>query len=198
MSHTTTYQISNGLETKTFLSESDVCKYLCVAKCTVASCWRRNSKCKGYTITRIGLSTHRETKTRLHKIWEGMLARCEYHRHPYYEIYGGRGIAVCNEWHNYVIFRDWAMSNGYSDTLTIDRIDNNLGYFPRNCRFITIKEQQNNKRNNHIVSYEEEPMTVAQMSELYGIPKSTIIWRERHRRDLVTGAKMEVESGTIL
>lgn len=69
MSHTTTYQISNGLETKTFLSESDVCKYLGVAKCTVASCWRRNSKCKGYTITRIGLSTHGETKTRLHKIW---------------------------------------------------------------------------------------------------------------------------------
>lgn len=85
---------------------------------------------------------------RLYNIWDKMNYRCvnvNYHR---YKDYGGRGIKVCNEWKNsFVIFRDWALSNGYADNLTLDRIDVNGNYEPSNCRWITNAEQQKNKRN---------------------------------------------------
>ena len=130
----TQYQISNKSETLVFGSEKDACEYLGVKRCSVASCYRRGSLCKGYRVTKLGDSFHRETNSRLHKIWESMLARCEYEKHPHYANYGGRGIAVCDKWHEYTAFRDWAMNNNYADSLTIDRIDNAKGYEPDNCR----------------------------------------------------------------
>ena len=120
-----------------------------------------------------------------------MIARCEYLKHPHYKNYGGRGISVCEEWHDYEKFRAWAIKNGYSDNLTIDRIDNDGNYEPSNCRFITIKEQMSNKRSNHWIVYGGEHLTVSQLSEKYGIPKSTVRWRLEHLRDVLTGAKMD-------
>lgn len=190
--YTTKYEIDNGVEKKTFNSEKEVCNYLGVAKSSVSSCYRKGCKCKGYKINKIGITSHGETKTRLHKIWEGMLARCEYQKHPHYNEYGGRGITVCEEWHNYNTFKDWAKDNGYSENLTLDRKDNNLNYEPANCRFVTMKEQQNNRRNNHTIFYNGEIKTVSQLSEKYNVPKSTIIWREKHKRDIITGAKMDL------
>ena len=119
-----------------------------------------------------------------------MIARCGYPKHPYYKDYGGRGISVCEEWRDYEKFRAWAIKNGYSDNLTIDRIDNNGNYEPSNCRFITIKEQMLNKRNNHWVVYGGERLTVSQLSEKYSVPESTVRWRLEHLRDILTGAKM--------
>ena len=124
-----------------------------------------------------GRYVHGETKTRLHKIWESMIARCEYEKHPYYADYGERGITVCDEWHSYIKFRDWAITHGYNDDLTIDRINNEKGYEASNCRWVTMQEQQNNKRSNHIVYLGEVGHTISEWSEILGIGKTTIRMR---------------------
>lgn len=89
-----------------------------------------------------GFSNHR-----LYTIYRGMITRCYNPKHPHYASYGGRGIKVCSLWkHNKKEFFSWAMNNGYADNLQIDRIDNDKGYYPENCRFVTSTENQNNRR----------------------------------------------------
>ena len=172
--YSTRYALIKNGERIEFNSEQDACEFLGVKKCSVASCFRKGYKCKGYEIERYGISTHGETNTRLHKIWESMIARCEYEKHPHFEDYGGRGVSVCAEWHNYTTFRDWAINNDYSDRLTIDRIKNECGYNPDNCKWSTMKEQQNNKRNNRRLIWNGETKTVTEWAEIVGIKKTTI------------------------
>lgn len=92
--------------------------------------------------------THGMTKTRIFGIWKGMRQRCNYKKAKDFHNYGGRGIKVCSEWENsFIAFKDWAFQNGYADNLTIDRINVNGNYEPTNCRWITMAEQQKNRRN---------------------------------------------------
>jgi len=91
---------------------------------------------------------------RLNKIWGGMLRRCQDIFHDLYRCYGGRGITVCDEWaKSFDTFYEWAITEGgYSDGLTIERVDNNKGYSPANCKFITRREQGRNKQNTVFLS----------------------------------------------
>lgn len=83
----------------------------------------------------------------MYYIWDSMKARCYNPQRRDFKNYGGRGITVCTEWlHDFAAFRDWALSHGYADNLTIDRIDNDKGYSPDNCRWATIAEQNQHKR----------------------------------------------------
>ena len=171
---TAIYKLTKDGTSVEFRSEAEACEYLGVKQCTVASCCRSKCKCKGHTVERVGLSTHDGTGTRLYKIWRGMIERCCRPAHAHYKDYGGRGITVCDEWKEFVPFRDWANGNGYADSLTIDRKDHNGNYCPENCRWSTMKEQQNNKRNNHLVTLNGVSHTITEWSEILGIKKTTI------------------------
>lgn len=120
------------------------------------------------------LYVHGGTGTRLHNIWLSMRERCNRPNHPYYDSYGGRGITICEEWNDFRKFHEWAANNGYSDSLQIDRIDFNGNYEPSNCRWVTVKEQQNNKRTNRFVIYHGKKYTLTQLAEKTGIKKTTL------------------------
>lgn len=125
-------------------------------------------------------SVHNKSGTRLYNIWRGMKERCYNENTVHYNSYGGRGIVICDEWtDNFVSFYNWAIQNGYSDNLTIDRIDNNGNYEPSNCRWTTQKEQMNNTRSNHLITFNGKTQTIAQWSEELGINYQTIQGRIR-------------------
>lgn len=126
-------------------------------------------------------------KEPLYKRWLDMKNRCNCPSNTDYSNYGGRGITVSEEWnHNYFAFRDWAIHNGFSEELTLDRIDVEGKYEPQNCRWITFKEQQNNRRNNRKITYHGQTKTVSQWAEELGIHCATLthrlnIWNDIER-----------------
>lgn len=116
---------------------------------------------------------HGDCNSRLYEIWKGINKRCNYKQYKQYNDYGGRGIRVCDEWKEYTAFREWALLNGYRDDLTIERIDNNSGYNPDNCRWIAKAEQSRNRRN--VIIY--NGLCVAEWARIKGISKNIIYQR---------------------
>lgn len=108
--------------------------------------------------------------SRLYTIWCHMRHRCENAWDKAYKYYGNRGISVCDEWHNYSVFKEWAYKNGYAEHLTLDRIDVNGNYCPENCRWATKKEQNLNKRTTVRIEYNGEIKTESEWADILGCP----------------------------
>lgn len=114
--------------------------------------------------------------TRLNRIFNGLKVRCYNPKNKDYPLYGGRGIKLCDEWNDretakneprrctkgFISFKKWALENGYSDELTLDRIDTDGDYEPSNCRWVSMQTQNNNRRNNHYITYQNKTQSLAE------------------------------------
>jgi len=139
--------------------------------------------CKEINLKRI--TKHGKHKTRLYRIWSGMKNRCYLKSHGSYIYYGGRGINICKEWtDNFSLFYKWSVDNGYSDNLTIDRINTYGNYEPDNCRWITMREQHNNTRASQYLESDGEIHTLADWARIKGLSRKTI--HARFRRGWAT------------
>lgn len=118
---------------------------------------------------------HGMSYSRIYQIWVDLKSRCFNQNHKSFKHYGGRGITVCDEWRNsFEAFYEWALSHGYSDGLTIDRIDVDGNYCPANCRWATYKMQENNTRRNRYLTYNGKTQTMKQWAEEFNINYVTL------------------------
>lgn len=123
---------------------------------------------------------HGDHGTHLYNVWRAMRRRCKNVKNSDYSHYGGRGIRVCSEWDNdYLSFKKWALGNGYSPNLTIDRIDVNGNYAPENCRWVTMKTQANNRSNSKYITCDGKTLTIKEWADMTGIRYSTLYMRIR-------------------
>lgn len=159
--------------------------WLCKCDCGKET-WVKSSNLKSGAVKSCGCAgdhvnrVHGMSHTRLHGIWSKMLSRCHYKNDDKYKWYGARGITVCEEWHGtdgFKRFMNWSLQNGYSDNLSIDRIDNDKGYFPNNCRWTNKITQANNTRSNVYVTFNDETHTIAEWSRILGIKYATLSQR---------------------
>lgn len=157
-------------------------KWICRCRCgTIRSVYKttllsgRSKSCGCFVPNMKGINKkHGMSTSRIYGIYAGMLARCNAKKGNLYRLYVSRGIDVCNEWKNsFESFFNWAINNGYSDSLTIDRINNDLGYSPDNCRWISIKKQQSNKSNSIYIMYDNEKWCLRTLCKTIGYPYST-------------------------
>ena len=125
--------------------------------------------------------THGGSKTRLYRIWKQMRTRCNCKTTPKYKFYGARGITVCEEWEKFEAFREWALNNGYTDSLSIERKNVNMGYSPENCCWIYCYEQSKNTRNIKKYSYGGIVLCHNDWARRLGINPATLTQRiQRH------------------
>jgi hypothetical protein len=141
---------------------------------TSCGCWKKENL--KMTKRTHGDSIHGKTK-RLYRIWQGMKARCQYPSQQGYKNYGGRGIKVCAEWLDYSTFKEWAFANGYNDSLSIDRIDPDGNYYPKNCRWTTKVNQARNMTTNRIIEANGKRHCLSEWAEITGLSVKCISGR---------------------
>lgn len=147
-------------------------------------------------------TTLNKSRTRIYKIFNAMKTRCYNSNHVRYNEYGGRGIVICEEWlDDFMAFYSWSLENGYNDMLSIDRINNDKGYYPNNCQWATSKEQQHNLRNNLYITINDETKSLYEWADEYNLNPRLIDKRYRKgktNKDLIKPKierKAEKQSG---
>ena len=167
-------------------------KWLCLCDCgnytTVLGTKLRNGQTKscGCLLNEYNAQFEKDIPRRsdpLYGVWRAMRERCDNPLDPAYENYGGRGIALCEEWHDFDTFREWAVASGYERGLTLDREDNDGDYSPSNCRWVTRLVNNNNKRNNLWLEYNGEMKTASQWAREVGSDRRTMCSRVRNWDD---------------
>jgi len=159
-------------------------RWLCECSCGTLA-WVRADKLKSGRSTRCRkchdaeMTSHGGAGTRLYKIWVDMKHRCCNENSKRYGDYGKRGIKICDQWLNsYENFRSWALANGYDDSLTIDRKNVNGDYTQENCRWVTYREQNRNRRDNRSVTYGGKVYgSIAELAEALGMKYKTLYTR---------------------
>ena len=140
----------------------------------------RTTSCGCYMSEAISKSrtTHGETNTKLYGIWCAIKTRCYNPHSTYYNRYGGRGNHMCDEWKNsFTVFREWACKNGYEEGATVDRINNDEGYFPDNCRWVDPATQANNRSSNRILTLDGISHNVTEWARILNISPKTLFSR---------------------
>lgn len=120
---------------------------------------------------------HGMSASRLYITWRSMKLRCTKPSHHSFQDYGGRGITVCKEWDNFIPFMEWALSSGYDESLTIDRIDVNGNYEPSNCRWVDMKTQANNRRSSHLLTFNGKTQSMTQWAKELNLSRNVIFGR---------------------
>jgi len=138
---------------------------------TSCGCYNRERVAEAHTVH--GMARYGKQHP-VYDAWTHMIQRCENPNDPAYKNYGARGITVCEEWHDAKAFIEWALAHGWQEGLSIDRIDNDKGYSPDNCRWATWKEQQRNKRNNHLITFNRKTQTLAEWAEEVGVKRHVL------------------------
>lgn len=149
----------------------------CKSKIIVNAGDLRLGKSKSCGCTRVSVKhgyARKANRGRIYSIWKQMRQRCLNLKKPNFHNYGGRGITICDEWNDYKVFHSWAISNGYEDGLTIDRINNDGNYEPLNCRWATKKEQGNNTRRTIFITYNNIHKPLTFWSEYFKIEQNTL------------------------
>lgn len=178
------YISSNGKKKAKWICQCDCGNITSVLACNLISGKIRSCGCYSREINSQRMKeqaiTHGGSRTRLYRIWQGMLERCKNPKATNYKNYGGRGIRVCTEWENFEAFRDWSLSHGYNDSLSIDRRSNDDGYNEKNCRWYTPREQSNNRRNTHFLEIDGISQPVSYWCEQYGVNYNVVKSRLRN------------------
>lgn len=134
--------------------------------------------CYRYIRVRQKNTKHGQSYNPIYQVWAGMVERCRNPNCIGYYNYGGRGIKVCDEWiNNSSAFIKWALENGYSPGLELDREDNNGDYSPKNCRFVTRLQNSRNKRTSHFIEYKGQRKTISEWCEILSLGYSIIFRR---------------------
>lgn len=158
-------------------SKNRKAQWLCKCKCGAETIVRSDHLKSGATKS-CGCDKnikHGLSKTRLYYIWNGMRQRCNSPQHKDYPNYGAKGISVCEAWRNdFMAFRKWALSHGYADNLTIDRIDGNGNYEPSNCRWVSSQKQAINRRSTILIEYKGKEISLSDLASELNLPKTTV------------------------
>ncbi len=181
--------LDNTRRNSTWLCECKCGKYTIVTRASLVSEHTISCGCRQFESKNF---THKMSKTRLYYTWYNMRVRCNRDTGKNFKDYKGRGITVCNEWEkDFVAFMEWAHANGYTEEMTIDRIDNNKGYSPDNCRWVPMAEQQRNKTTTIYINYNGEKRRLRDVCIETGFPYKRA--HKRYRKLIEKGEEVTAE-----